>query len=651
MSERQHEIIAFRGGDEVPVTVTCHASHDGASRVAVSGPWGEAEAAVGDLFASLRAVRAELERTGWFLAVHGARRDVVCFGATRDMNLGGTVQRIGGPGHHQFPTFGTAPRASIGTVDEQDRAAAVFFDSEPRAAGINAVVPAEITEQDSVFWNDQEFAAEPTRVPHRQADHVRFGDNEALLSSLVESWFTQTPVARAGHRAYQVHGASGQELTVSRWRKDRSWHNHERRVSQAPAKQETKPLTYFDRLSQVRMDHLPSPETLLAPPSYPMFQSDRVRAPDVSALLKQIEQTLAEHAPAEWRSITVTCQATADWQELTTSLRPADDQESAEVYWLPPAVVGQLFRRLRARCYAYPFGTWFTAELKLVPGEAPRFNSDTLTEPGWQPYFEDWLFAGAYGVRHELAHFPRIPDQTPDWLAAIAARINVTDPSGASFPKGNTGTLLVRMFDGMDDDGNPKLFRTPVSAGEKSALLDYLRSAPVVLSSRGTAPDLLDPERPPKVPMAYHTDGRWVWSSSVAYYLEHHDVSPDQSFLGHIRERGHRLPASLPNPVRARALAVATDAPELEPGIEAEVEHAADAVREIAAHLGIDARFWSVGTVAPEGLTLQRTGDRYEVFWSADGEKRFRAEFDSAGDAATYLIGFFYSYAGSLRTT
>jgi hypothetical protein len=648
MTERQHEIIAFRGSDEVPATVIYNAGHDSASRVAVRGPWGEAEAAVGDLFTSLRTVRAELERAGWFLAVNGARRDVVCFGATRDMNLGGTVQRIGGPGHHQLPTFAAAPRSAIGTVAEQDLAAAVFFDSEPSAAGIDAVVPAEIAEQDTVFWNDQEFAAAHTRVPHRQADHVRFGDHEAMLSSLVESWFTQTPVARAGHRAYQVHGKSGDELTVSRWRKDRSWHNHERRNAGPAAARETKPLSYFDRLSQVRIEHLPSLDTLLAPPSYPMFQADRVRRPSISALLKQIEQTLAEHAPSEWRSITVTCQATADWQELTTSLT---QESGAQTYWLPPAVVGQLFRRLRAQCYEYPAGTWFTAELKLVPGEHPQFTSDTVTEPGWQPYFEDWLFAGAYGMRHELAHFPRTPNHTPDWFAATAARINITDLGSAPFPQGNTGTLLVRTFDGMDDDGNPKLFRTPVSSGEKDALLSYLTSAPVVLASRGTAPDLLDPKRAPKVPMAFHTDGRWVWSSSVAYYLEHHDVSPDQGFLGHIRDRGHRLPDSLPNPVRARALAVATDAPELEPGIEAELEHATAAVREIAVHLGIDARFWSVGSVAPEGLTLQRKGDRYEVFWSADGEKRFRAEFDSAGDAATYLIGFFYSYAGSLQRT
>lgn len=649
MSERQPkavEVVAFRGGDEVAVTLTYTANPEGASRVAVAGPWGETEASAGDLFASLRAVRAELERSGWFLAVNGARRDVVCFGATRDMNLGGTVRRIDGAGQQQYATFGAAPRPSIGTVAEQDLAAAVFFDSEPHAAGIDAVLPAEITEQDTVFWNDQEFAAEPTRVAHRQADHVRFGDHEAMLSSLVESWFTQTPVARAGHRAYQVHGSDGQNLTVSRWRKERSWHNHERRLSQAPAAQETKPLTYFDRLSQVRIDHLPCPDTLLAPPGYPMFGSGRARGSGTSALLKQIEESLTEHAPAQWRSITVTCQATANWQELTTSLTA---ESGAELHWLPPAEVGQLFRRLRAQCYEYPFGTWFTAELTLEAGEAPRFSFDTLAEPAWRPYFEDWLFAGAYCVRHELLHFPRTPDHTPDWLAAIAARIAVFDPSGTPFPQGNTGTLLVRTFDGMDDDGNPKLFRTPVSPGEKDALLSYLKSAPAVLSSRGTAPDLLDPERPSKVPMAYHTDGRWVWSSSVAYYLEHHDVSPDQTFLGHIRDRGHRLPDSLPNPVRARALAVATDAPELEPGIEAELEHATNAIREIAAHLGVDARFWSVGSVAADGLTLQRTGDRYEVFWSADGEKRFRAEFDSAGDAATYLIGFFYSYAGSLR--
>ncbi|MEU5235104.1 hypothetical protein AB0G82_38625, partial [Streptomyces anulatus] len=132
----------------------------------------------------------------------------------------------------------------------------------------------------------------------------------------------------------------------------------------------------------------------------------------------------------------------------------------------------------------------------------------------------------------------------------------------------------------------------------------YLDDAPVVLASRELVPDLLDPARPRQVPMAYQTDGRWVWSSSVAYYLRTHGVCPDLAFLAHIRLHRYALPKNVPSPKRARALSAATN----------QIAHVSTATNTA------------------------------ELF-----EPGLAGEFDSPGDAATYLIGFFYSYAGSLQ--
>lgn len=612
---RRLDVVAFRGSVETTAQLTYVADRTGADcRVSVEGPWGVAEAkGHSDVFNALREVRLELEREGWFLAIEGARRDVMCWGVNRGATAGTTVQALNGNPKRWLGVFGPAPRSKVGTVAEQERAAAVLLNTEPEpGTGINAVVPAEVAERDTVVWQDELHAAEHVRVEHRQADHVRFAE-QVLPATLVESWFRQVPVARIGHRAYQVHGSDNGELLVSSWRKDPLLHDHKLRLAAPTAKRETRALADFDRLCQVRLEFLPRPDRLLdVTRQVDIASRELPEPPRIAELVDEAGQLLAEHAPVPWRSIRVRCQTTANWQELTTS---STDEDGAVTYWLAPERVSQLLRRIRAACHGYPFATWFTAELTLAEGERAEFDHDNRQEPDWQPYFEDWLSFGVQGVRHELLHFPCAPDRVPDWLAAASARVALRP----GFLPPSTDVLLARTFDGMDDEtGTPKYFRAPVVADEKKHLLGYLKSAPVVWSSSGTGPDLLDPDRPYRVPVSYHSDGRWVWSAAVAHYLEHHDVSPDQSLLGHIRDRHHRPPGSLPAPVLARAKAVATNDAEEEPGV-------ADALAEALEAVG-----------GEHDLTLRRVGDRYEVC-GPDGAHR--AEFDTPSDAAAYLVG------------
>ena len=56
-------------------------------------------------------------------------------------------------------------------------------------------------------------------------------------------------------------------------------------------------------------------------------------------------------------------------------------------------------------------------------------------------------------------------------------------------------------------------------------------------------PDVLDPRRGDVVPMSYRTDGTWVWTETVTYYLETYGLSPDVDLLTHIQALGHRMPA------------------------------------------------------------------------------------------------------------
>ncbi|MFB4301417.1 hypothetical protein [Actinomadura sp. NTSP31] len=82
----------------------------------------------------------------------------------------------------------------------------------------------------------------------------------------------------------------------------------------------------------------------------------------------------------------------------------------------------------------------------------------------------------------------------------------------------------------------------PVPAQERDAILRYLEQAPVVYDSGNKTADMLVPARPSTVPVAYHTDGTFVWAAGVAFYLRVHDLPPAADLVGHMRGNGFRVP-------------------------------------------------------------------------------------------------------------
>ncbi|MFJ8965102.1 type VII secretion system-associated protein [Lentzea sp. NPDC102401] len=517
----------------------------------------------------------------------------------------------------------------------------------PAADLVAAAKPAaepELGVGDFVVWNNRLLPTTHRKVDHRIATHAVFDDGsgtpEPLGQSLVESDFTHFALAHGTDGSlYKVRSVSDDDLEVALLKTGK------------PPEFVTRSRGEFERLAQMRFNLYPSLDVTDAAPPYLVIPGSDQKPAQADALVDEITALLTRHCPGGWQTIVVECHALGPWQELTASFRGADGHER---HWFAPVMAGQWFQRLRAANYAYPFGAWTTAHYEVTRGERPKLKFSTRAEPRWAVYFDRGpMDLADQLLRTELLRFPRMPQATPEWMAAALSTLTLAGPPKSVFAespaRGNRETHLVRVFDGMDEAEKPVLFRSPVVPGEKKALLDYLTNATVVLASRGLVRDWMDPERAREVPMAFHTDGRWVWPSTVAYYLEKYDVAPDQSFLAHIRERGYQLPRRLTSPVRARALAVATDAPELEPALAAEFETAAQAVHGIAEFLALDKRSYSLGTAVENALCLVREEDTYVVFWLYDGDRRFYAEFDSPGDAATYLIGFMYSYTDALR--
>lgn len=204
-------------------------------------------------------------------------------------------------------------------------------------------------------------------------------------------------------------------------------------------------------------------------------------------------------------------------------------------------MVDQWFRRLRAITYGYPHGAWYRADYVLKRGERPTLAFDTQSEPDWRTFRDNIHEFAHYDFRSDFVQFPRHRDSMPAWYLEIAIELQrkrlpelVIDDRPPYVPN----MSLARLWDAMGPDDKPVAYRTPVIKAEKEALLDYLNNGHVVLASRGLAPDVLGHGEPEKVPMAFHTDGTWVWPAAIAYYLEHYDIAPEIAFLGHSRARG-----------------------------------------------------------------------------------------------------------------
>ena len=70
----------------------------------------------------------------------------------------------------------------------------------------------------------------------------------------------------------------------------------------------------------------------------------------------------------------------------------------------------------------------------------------------------------------------------------------------------------------------------------------YLRAGVPLMRTTQKVPDVLSGSPAPIVPISIHTDGKYVWSMAVAYYVESHRISPGEEFLAHCARNGWTVP-------------------------------------------------------------------------------------------------------------
>lgn len=147
--------------------------------------------------------------------------------------------------------------------------------------------------------------------------------------------------------------------------------------------------------------------------------------------------------------------------------------------------------------------------------------------------------ADALTVRDRLARLAALPHPA---LGSDAAGNSVLSP--AAGPSRTGGLRLARVFDLQALDGGPAIgaaHERITSAEERTALLSCLRDAPaaVLLSPE---PDRVAPECGRVVPAGFRTDGTWVWSDQIAYYLDRYGYAPEPELRRYFATRPERRP-------------------------------------------------------------------------------------------------------------
>jgi Tuberculosis necrotizing toxin len=268
-------------------------------------------------------------------------------------------------------------------------------------------------------------------------------------------------------------------------------------------------------------------------------QPTPLNAVEQDALVKQIGLALMKAAPQDWEQVRAEYRAAGRYFELSAEVTGQDGQTRP---WTAPQETATLFARLRAGMYREGRGTWFNAKYQLDKPSSYNLDFDR-EEPQWQsppplPAYSD-----------EMRFFPRTEDNVPEWLAR---RLQAPRP-----PAPGSGPRLrtARIFDGPGPDGRPSVNRPQLDPGEIDKILDYLEAAPVALTTQGMDSDRLAHENPDTIPIAFHTDGSWIWPAAVIFYLARYNVPPESELVQHIRANNFQLP-EVDDSTRAAAAAL-----------------------------------------------------------------------------------------------
>ncbi len=129
---------------------------------------------------------------------------------------------------------------------------------------------------------------------------------------------------------------------------------------------------------------------------------------------------------------------------------------------------------------------------------------------------------------------------------------------------------VARVYDGESPDGRPWFSPSRlrvVEPARRERLFRYLMAGRTVLRATGRMPDPLAAGCEPVVPLSFRTDGEWVWSEALAYYVSARGIAPELDLLRHIEERAYLHGQRPSDDLARRAAHLATRPPQAHPRI------------------------------------------------------------------------------------
>ncbi len=93
------------------------------------------------------------------------------------------------------------------------------------------------------------------------------------------------------------------------------------------------------------------------------------------------------------------------------------------------------------------------------------------------------------------------------------------------------------VFDHVDDDGVPSFEDDhPVieDQEERDRVVSYLDGGEILMTTTSLGNDYRDPERGEVVPMTFRTDGTWIWTDALTYYVREHGLRPQEELMDHV---------------------------------------------------------------------------------------------------------------------
>jgi hypothetical protein len=94
------------------------------------------------------------------------------------------------------------------------------------------------------------------------------------------------------------------------------------------------------------------------------------------------------------------------------------------------------------------------------------------------------------------------------------------------------------------DKGREMLFalRSENARPDEQGILKYLRGGRRLLAASGIVEDTLDPRKGMIGPPDVFSDGEWLWTSDVIYYLENYHIEVPAEFIERMKQHGWECP-------------------------------------------------------------------------------------------------------------